>query len=236
MKQHLGLPRLERAGLDAWLIRIDAQLDERNIARLQALAQACEQAFAGQLIEVVPSYTSLLVQYDCLQLEGEQVRQRLLQLLAQLPEQAHKYPGVTHELPIWYDPQVGPDLPRLEQDSGLDWQQLVERHARHSYSVFALGFAPGFAFMGLLPPELRFPRLDSPRRLVPANSLGVAEQQTAIYPSASPGGWNLIGRSCTPLFDPEQQPPSRLQIGDRVQFQPLSKAEFLRLGGNPEPL
>lgn len=227
-------PRLENAGVDAWLVRLFDQIDEANIDWIQSLAKLCERHFGSQLIDLVPSYTTLLVHYDCLQLDADQARWQLLELVQQLQRDQTSGPSQIHELPIWYDPQVGPDLPRLEKLTGLSWQQLVERHAQSSYRVFALGFAPGFAFMGKLPTELQFPRLTTPRQQVPANSLGIAEQQTAIYPKASPGGWNLIGRGCKQLFDPQRQPPSLLQVGDRISFQPVTKAEFLRLGGNPQ--
>ncbi|WP_404414949.1 5-oxoprolinase subunit PxpB [Marinospirillum sp.] len=230
------IPRLENAGMDAWLVRLFEHIDEANIDWIQALARQCEKSFAGQLIDLVPSYTTLLVHYDCLQLDADQAREKLWALLGQLQLDASPTQQQLHELPIWYDPQVGPDLPRLEQLTGLDWQQLVALHTQSSYRVFALGFAPGFAFMGRLPERLQQPRLTTPRQQVPANSLGIAEQQTAIYPNASPGGWNLIGRGCTQLFDPQRQPPSLLQVGDAVRFQPVSKAEFLRLGGNTEEI
>ncbi len=225
------LPRLEKAGIDAWLIRLAESIDERHLPLLQTLAKNCEAALGDLLLDLVPSYTSLLVHYNCLEIDSEQVRQRLQRVLAQLASPDNQPLGRLHELPIWYDPSVGPDLPALEEHTGLSWQQLVELHAGSSYRVFALGFAPGFAFMGCLPPELQVPRHSTPRKRVAALSLAIAEQQTAIYPQASPGGWHLLGRGCTRLFNPERNPPSLLQVGDQVQFQPLTKAEFLRLGG-----
>jgi KipI family sensor histidine kinase inhibitor len=228
------LPRLENAGMDTWLVRLFDSIDEANIDWIQALANQCQASFGSQLIDLVPSYTTLLVHYDCLKLSSDEARQKLLSLLQQLQPDASRNNAKLHEIPIWYDPQVGPDLPRLEQLTNLSWQQLVELHVQTVYRVFALGFAPGFAFMGKLPEALQQPRLATPRKQVAANSLGIAEQQTAIYPSISPGGWNLIGRGCTRLFDPQNQPPSLFQLGDQVRFQPISKAEFLRLGGDIE--
>ena len=112
---------------------------------------------------------------------------------------------------------------------------VIERHSARTYQVFALGFAPGFAFMGLVDECLASPRLQTPRKRVPAGSLGVADRQTAIYPLVSPGGWNLVGRSPTRLFDRELDGYSIWQPGDRVRFQPIDHAEFVRLGGDDTP-
>lgn len=229
-------PQIERAGVDAWLVRLFADINESNIDWIEALVSQCQTSFGSQLIDLVPSYTTLLVHYDCLQLTADQARQKLLRLLQQLQLDSNLSSAQLHEIPVWYDPQVGPDLPRLEKLTGKSWQEVVELHTQTTYRVFALGFAPGFAFMGLLPQILQQPRLDTPRSRVPSGSVGLAEQQTAIYPKVSPGGWNLIGRTHLQLFDFQRQPPSWLQVGDQVRFEAVSQQTFCKLGGNPEGL
>jgi KipI family sensor histidine kinase inhibitor len=139
-------------------------------------------------------------------------------------------------LPVWYDLSVGPELSLLSQRSGLAVEEVIRRHSEREYQVFALGFAPGFAFMGLVEEVLAAPRLNTPRKKVAAGSVGIAERQTAAYPVVSPGGWNLIGRTPAKLFDRERDGYSLMQPGDTVRFEAVSHAEFINLGGDDTPL
>ena len=230
------LPRIERVALGAWMLRLFDQIHETNLAWLQPLEKACRQHLGVHLLDLVPSYTTLLVEFDPLRTDPQWMAQQLKNLLSQVEAETDTPSGQLHELPVWYDPRVGPDLLPLSQTLGLDWPALAEQHAQTRYRVFALGFAPGFAFMGSLPPHLRFPRLATPRPLVPVGSVAIAEEQTAIYPSATPGGWHLLGRTPLPLFDLQADPPSRFRVGDHVVFIPIQREEFIRLGGDPTPV
>ena len=136
---------------------------------------------------------------------------------------------------MWYDLSVGPELALLAKRTGWSVSEVIRRHSEHQYQVFALGFAPGFAFMGLVEEALAAPRLATPRKRVATGSVGIAERQTAAYPAQSPGGWNLIGRTPSALFDREREGYSLMQPGDREQFAPVSRAEFIRLGGDDTP-
>jgi KipI family sensor histidine kinase inhibitor len=230
------LPRLENAGMDAWLVRLFDSIDERNMGWITALVRGCEQAFGDTLVDLVPSYTTVLVQYDPLRLGDDQARQKLQALLAGLTPDRDHADAPLKELPVWYHPSVGPDMARLERHTGLAADRLIQLHSEHEYRVFALGFAPGFAFMGSLPAELELPRLDTPRPRVPAGSVAIAGRQTSAYPQVSPGGWNLLGRTSARLFDPHSKQLSLLQVGDRVRFVPVYKAAFERLGGDTSPM
>ncbi|MGP7734419.1 5-oxoprolinase subunit PxpB [Oceanimonas smirnovii] len=229
-------PGLENAGLDAWLVRLFDHIDDANMNWIAALIQDCERVFGKHLLDLVPSYTTLLVQFDPLTLDHGEARHLLQQVLADLTPLQDNATAPVKILPVWYHPSVGPDLARLEQHTGLSIQHIIELHSSHTYRVFALGFAPGFAFMGTLPAELETPRLASPRAKVPAGSVALAGRQTAVYPSATPGGWNLLGRTPIRLFDPASRSLSLLRVGDRVRFEPVSRAEFERLGGDMTPM
>lgn len=241
--EHSGsLPRLENAGMDAWLVRLFEHIDQQNLYAITALVNACKQTFGEHLVDIVPSYTTVLVQFDAMQLEHSAARNMLERVLKRVPEEqlttAAKEsilsPAATAiiELPIWYHASVGPELARLSQHTGLDTPALIQLHSQPLYQIFALGFAPGFAFMGSLPETLILPRLTQPRAKVPAGSLAIAGHQTAIYPKDSPGGWNILGRCPTPLFDLQSTTLSLLQVGDSVRFMPISKTQFERLGGD----
>ncbi|MDX1464579.1 MAG: 5-oxoprolinase subunit PxpB [Halomonas sp.] len=229
-------PRLENAGVDAWLVRLFDRIDEANMPWLMALCDRCEQAFGEALVDLVPSYTTLLVQYRPQQLTASQARALLADLLADLTPDEAAAAGETKEIPVWYDASVGPELARLEAEKGLSRDQVIEIHSGHEYRVFALGFAPGFGFMGSVDPRLETPRLATPRKRVPAGSVALAGRQTSAYPRVSPGGWNLLGRTPVTLFDPSRERMSFLQVGDRVRFVAIGREEFERLGGDTTPV
>lgn len=226
--------RIEIAGIDCLMLRLFDEIDEAHMPWLLAAARRLRTAFGPALVDLVPSYTTLLVHYDLAQLDDHQARQRIAVALHDLqPDAASQAREL--QIPVWYDTSVGPELGALCQRSGLGMAGVIERHSARAYQVFALGFAPGFAFMGLVDECLATPRLQTPRKQVPAGSLGIADRQTAIYPLVSPGGWNIIGRSPTQLFDRNLDGYSLLRPGDRVRFQPIDRAEFVRLGGDDSP-
>lgn len=230
------LPRLESAGLDGWMVRLFDTIDEANLPWLTALTRRCEADFGAALVDLVPSYTTLLVVFDPLRLAPEEARRRLERLLAGLAPDAAGEEGDVRELPTWYDASVGPDLPRVASRTGLSEAEVIACHSQAVYRVFALGFAPGYAFMGLLDARLEVPRLDTPRQRVPAGSVALAGRQTAAYPTVTPGGWNLIGRTSARLFDRDREGFSLLRVGDRVRFVPVDRATFEHQGGDPTPM
>ncbi|MFC3608061.1 5-oxoprolinase subunit PxpB [Stutzerimonas tarimensis] len=228
-------PQLATVALDCLLVRLFERIEETNLPWLTAAAERLRAVFGEALVELVPSYTTLLVQYDLLVLDERQARERVEAALVDL-DAAPAQGGRRHELPVWYHPSVGPDLERLAARAGMGIDELIRHHGARDYAVFALGFAPGFAFLGLVEEALAAPRLASPRPRVAAGSVGIAERQTAVYPLASPGGWNLIGRCPLRLFDPAREGYSLLLPGDCVRFVAIGHAEFVRLGGDDNPL
>jgi len=227
--------RLEVAGIDSLILRLFDVIDEANMPWMLAARTRLLEVFGGALIDLVPSYTTLLLHYDLCQLDSEQARAKVAAALDGL-QPADLQGGREHQLPTWYDRSVGPELQLLARRSGLSEADVIARHSGHAYQVFALGFAPGFAFMGLVEEILAAPRLSTPRKRIAAGSVGIAERQTAAYPVVSPGGWNLIGRTPSRLFGSDIEGYSLLQPGDRVRFVPIERAEFIRLGGDDSPL
>lgn len=229
-------PRLESAGLDGWMVRLFEAIDEANLPWLTALMRRCEAAFGDALVDLVPSYTTLLVVFDPLKVSPREARHRLVALLGDLAPDEQAEAGEVRELPTWYDESVGSDLVRVAEHTRMSVEAVIDCHAGTLYRVFALGFAPGFAFMGLLDERLDVPRLATPRQRVPLNSVAIAGRQTAAYPSVTPGGWNLIGRTSAKLFDREREGFSLLRVGDRVRFVPVDRETFERQGGDATPM
>ena len=136
------------------------------------------------------------------------------------------------EIPVCYGGAYGPDFDALSNQTGLTAPQLIEAHAAQTYRVLTLGFAPGFAYLGPLDPQLRAPRLDTPRPQVEAGAVGVAGAFTGVYPLASPGGWRIIGRTPKRLFDPQAPSPFIFEAGAQVRFAPISADDFEGSGGS----
>ena len=228
-------PRIEVVAIDCLMVRLFDAIAEANMPWMLAATQRLRSGFGAALVDLVPSYTTLMVHYDLGALNPAQARELIDLALTDLQPQTQGS-GQCHVLPVWYDLSVGPELTLLSQRSGLAIDDVIRRHSAHEYQVFALGFAPGFAFMGLVDEILAAPRLNTPRKRVAAGSVGIAERQTAAYPVVSPGGWNLIGRTPAKLFDRERDGYSLMQPGDTVRFAPVNHAEFVNLGGDDTPL
>lgn len=228
-------PRIEVVAIDCLMVRLFDAIAEANMPWMLAATQRLRSGFGAALVDLVPSYTTLMVHYDLGALNPAQARELIDQALTDLQPQTQGS-GQCHVLPVWYDLSVGPELSLLSQRSGLAIDEVIRRHSAHEYQVFALGFAPGFAFMGLVDEILAAPRLNTPRKRVAAGSVGIAERQTAAYPVVSPGGWNLIGRTPAKLFDRERDGYSLMQPGDTVRFESVDHAEFIKLGGDDTPL
>ncbi|OLL29469.1 allophanate hydrolase [Burkholderia sp. SRS-W-2-2016] len=168
------------------------------------------------VLEVVPGMNNLTLVFDPLDTDGDALAAQLLAAWQAADETAA--PTREVEVPVQYGGEFGPDLQAVAEHTGLSAREVVERHAGGDYVVFFLGFQPGFAYMGGLEAALHTPRRASPRLEVAAGSVGIGGEQTGIYPAVSPGGWQLIGRTEVPLFDPLRRPPTLLQPGDRVRF------------------
>ncbi len=181
--------------------------------RVWQLAAALAQN--GSVLSVIPGMNNLTLSFDPLRTEAEALAQAALALWKQpLRKQAA---GRLVEIPVRYD---GPDLGDVADHCELSADEVVRRHAAAEYVVYFIGFQPGFAYLGGLDESLHTPRRAEPRTAVPAGSVGIGGAQTGIYPLATPGGWQLIGRTALPLFDPQAEPPTLLASGDRVRFVP----------------
>jgi KipI family sensor histidine kinase inhibitor len=216
--------RLEPAGAEALLLVLAEQPTPDLPLRIAALAERIRHDLGPLLTDLVPGWTSLLLHYDLLRTDHLQLAERLTPLLeVWLVEPADMRCGRRHEIPVWY---AGEDLAEVARSCRLSVEQVIELHSATEYWVGAIGFAPGFAYLGELHERLALPRRATPRTLVPAGSLAIAERQTAIYPQASPGGWHLLGLSPWPLFDAASTPPCPLALGDRVRFLPIDQARY----------
>ena len=177
------------------------------------------------LIDLIPSYRSLLIQYDPLILTAENLTALVLSALAEGTD-ADFQEGPLVEIPVCYGGIFGPDLPEVAACLNLDPEEVIAIHSGTVYHIYMIGFTPGFPFLGGLDPRLHIPRKKTPRAKVPAGSVGLAGEQTGIYSLDSPGGWQLIGRTPLKLFDPQRPEPIYLKAGQRIRFRPIGAEEF----------
>jgi inhibitor of KinA len=175
--------------------------------------------------DLVPSYRSLLIQYDPLRLSLEELKKILDTHLPGLEGRVSLQRNII-EIPVCYGGSYGPDLPGVADYHGLTPDAVIDLHAAVTYWVYMIGFTPGFPFLGGLDPRLHTPRKKTPREKVPAGSVGLADKQTGIYSLDCPGGWRLIGRTPVRLFDLSRGKPLFLEAGDRVRFCPIPEREF----------
>jgi inhibitor of KinA len=210
-------------GDSAVLIRVGDSIDEATHARVRAVCAALERAPVRGVIELVPAYAAVAVYYEPAALgdsaEGPfaRITRALAEQLSEL-EVAAPPAGRLTEVPVRYGGEYGPDLDDVARHAGMAPDEVVRAHAGAEYCVYMIGFAPGFPFLAGLPERLAVPRRDTPRLAVPAGSVAIGGRQTGIYPLSTPGGWHIIGRTSLRLFRPEADPPTLLQLGDRVRF------------------
>ena len=226
-------PRVLALGDAAWTVEFGREIDATVNARVMDLADRVallrqdDPVFAA-VCDVVPTFRSLTVHFDPMATDADALASRLLALGQ--PHGLREQAGRHWRLPVCFDSEFAPDLPRLAEARGLTQAQVIARLLDTEFRVYMIGFLPGFPYMGGLPPELAMPRLASPRPRVPKNSLAVAGEMCSVYPWESPGGWNLLGRTPLPLFDlGHAQQPAMLAAGDRVRWRSVPREEYERL-------
>lgn len=212
-------------GDSAYVIALDGPVDGAMADRIGALCRALAvEPWAG-LTDVVPAFASVALFFAPGSApEIEAVRERVAAAAGRLQPESAKA-GRVVEIPVGYGGEAGPDLDDVAAHTGLTREAVIARHAGAEYRVHAIGFAPGFPYLGGLPAELATPRRSRPRTQVPAGSVGIGGAQTGVYPFVSPGGWNLIGRTTAVLFDPRREPAALLRTGDRVRFVPVTEPQ-----------
>ena len=214
------------AGDGALVVEFGAAIDRAVSDRVLALATASEDI--DGVTELVPTFRSLLVQYDPLRTGAQDVEAAIRTRLAQTG--AARAPGRRWRLPACYDPAVAPDLAEVAARADMTIAEVAALHSQTPYHVYLVGFTPGFAFMGDVPEKLAFPRRTDPRVKVPAGSVAIAQRMTGVYPVESPGGWHLIARCPVRFFDPDAAQPSLLSPGDEVLFEPVPREDYEAIG------
>lgn len=220
--------RFEPASDQSLLIYFAEKITVQANERVRKLLHLLEKEPIAGVRNLHPAYCSLLVKFDALKWRHEKLEKELRKYLSRLDRV--KMPAPRHvEIPVCYGGEFGPDLDEVAALHGISANRVIELHSSATYLVYFLGFVPGFAYLGELPKELITPRLASPRKRVPRGSVGIAGNQTGVYPFETPGGWRLLGRTPLAMFRTDRDGLSLLSIGDRVRFVPVARERFAEL-------
>jgi len=219
-----SVPRVARLGEETWLVEYEPELDIAINARVHHLARAIAGVGLTGVRDVVPGMASLAVHVDGDRVDDRDIAALLDRAIATASDDASE--GALHELPVCYEPPFALDIEDVARRCECAVSDVIERHSTCEYHVFMVGFLPGFPYLGVLDSRLSLPRRDVPRQAVPRGSVAIAGAQTGLYPSDSPGGWHVIGRTPVPLFDATATPPGLLSPGDRVRFVPVPASRF----------
>jgi len=223
------MARFERASDQSLLVYFGQKITVQANEQVRRLLRLLELEPIAGVRNLHPAYCSLLVKFDPLKLLHEELQEQLSGLLRRSEEIELPQPREV-QIPVCYGGEFGPDLDDVAALRGITAERVIELHTSRSYLVYFLGFVPGFAYLGELPEALVTPRLATPRKKVPAGSVGIAGNQTGVYPFATPGGWRLLGRTPVSMSRTDREGLSLVSIGDRVRFVPISRERFAELG------
>jgi KipI family sensor histidine kinase inhibitor len=218
-------PRFLSGGDRAIFIELGDSIDPDVNQRVRNLQFAIEKAGIPGVVESVPTYRSLLVYFEPLQISAPEFREAIGHLLQSLTSSELPKRRLI-DVPVTYGGEFGPDLELVASHNNLSAAEVVRIHSGARYLIYMIGFMPGFPYLGGMSSDIATPRKTTPRLKIPAGSVGIAGNQTGIYPAESPGGWQIIGRTPLELFHPTREPPSILQAGDYLTFVSVTPEEF----------
>jgi len=222
--------RIEPISETALMVRFVHPSSKSLSMAIGYIANEIYRQHAHFIMNATPAYDSILIDYLPNRISPSALTKAIEAIIDHYQPTQTATKREVIPLPVYYDSQVGPDL-ALYKDRGLSLDDVIALHTERTYFVSAIGFSAGFAFLSDIPPELEHPRQSTPRLNVPKGSVAIAGSKTAIYPSSSPGGWNIIGNCPIDLYDPNQTPVTPFSIGAEVKFYSIDKATFIEFGG-----
>jgi KipI family sensor histidine kinase inhibitor len=222
---------INQVSTDTLLINFKNTISKENLSHIQNLYQSLRNLNDQNIIEIIPSYSTILIKYNILFYTFEALKE-----LINSQTYVEKKIEVDNEIitiDVYYGKEIGLDLEHISNNTKLSIKEIIEIHSNKLYDVYTIGFLPGFGFLGEVDSRIATPRLKAPRKKVPKGSVAIADTQTAIYPNDSSGGWNIIGKTTYELFNKNNpiDSLSPLSIGKKIKFNPITKEEFLNQGG-----
>ena len=223
----IDYPHISPSGDSAVTVVFGNEIDDRSNRYVYALKRILESESSLSILSIIPSYCSLLVVYDLNKHGQREIADYIESKLSTVYKSSiKKVKKEIVEIPTVYGGEYGPDLDYVAEHVGITRDEVIKIHSSVSYKVYMIGFSPGFPYLGGMEKKISCPRLQKPRLRIPKGSVGIAGDQTGVYPSESPGGWRLIGRTPKTLFDVNCQPPVIILPGSYVKFIPINSDEF----------
>jgi KipI family sensor histidine kinase inhibitor len=216
------------SGDAAFIIKVGEGISRENHNRVRMIYDQIAKASIPSIIECIPSYNEILINYNATIINYKEILAEL-KLLANSASNAERIPSKIIEVPVLYGGKSGPDLEFVAKHANLTKEKVIEYHSKPDYLVYMLGFTPGFCYLGGLDSKIETPRLEHPRTEIPRGSVGIANDQTGIYPIDSPGGWQIIGKTPLVLFDPEQKPEFLFESGNYLRFIPVNNEQYCQI-------
>ncbi len=207
------------------VIEFGNEISEAVNKKVRNLYLAVKKSQTAGIFEMIPTYRSLLIQYNPIEIEIDRLKEKLMEIEEALDSIDIPKPRIL-EIPTIYGDEFGEDLDFVAEHNGISKKEVINIHSSVDYLIYMLGFTPGFPYLGGMSEKIAAPRLKTPRTKIPAGSVGIAGKQTGIYPIESPGGWQLIGRTPLKLYDPKSETPIILQAGDYIRFKPIDRYEY----------
>ena len=220
--------RILTAGDSALLIEFGKEINPETNRKITAIVQLMREQHIEGIVDVIPAFCSLLINYAPRVLSYEELKERMENLL-KMETKTETTRKRIFEIPVCYGGEYGPDIDNIAEHAGLSVNEVIKIHSSKDYLIYMLGFLPGFTYLGGLDERIHTPRLASPRLTIRAGSVGIGGSQTGIYPLDSPGGWQLMGLTPVRTYDPERQTPILVEAGDYIRFIPIDEDEFLRI-------
>ena len=222
--------KINLASVDSLIIYFSDEISKETSLIVKEAYSLIKNSNDKAFIEVIPSYNSVLVTYDIFIYNFDEIKSYLEEILKDITVNENEDKSII-TVDVYYGLEVGLDLAYMSEKTKLSIEEIINIHTSKVYDIYAIGFLPGFAYMASVDEKLAMPRLENPRKKIPKGSVAIADNQTAIYPKDTPGGWNMLGKTAFELFDKKLETLSPLSIKNQIQFKSISKEEFLSQGG-----
>lgn len=217
------------AGDCSFVIQFGNEISPEINKKIRKMIEDLKEKNIDGLIEMVPTYCSMLVSYDPCKISYKELKAKVEELLKLASESTESDEITLIEIPTLYNDEYGPDLEYVANHNNLTKEEVIKIHTGTDYLVYMLGFMPGFTYLGGMSEKIATPRLESPRLQIFPGSVGIAGKQTGMYPSLSPGGWRIIGRTPLKLYNPESNTPVYISSGDYIRYISIDEAEYKKI-------